>query len=221
MILSDRLVWEKPYAEGAFHTLEERQARKQLVAAWAAARSLDHAMDARDATLLSQAVDTIDPRTAASRSFEFEAVEPLLWACGFVEQLTPANRFICRDFHPLLIETPLAQLCRRAALRSEAELAARRDRYMLWYWRSRVGESFTAQAGHTVIDAIAAAFSPAEVACARKIRRTSGDFAVRGRPFSQLSKKERFCIGQCIRWRYHALEWVLNDETWYDTSTDT
>ena len=22
------------------------------------------------------------------------------------------------------------------------------------------------------------------------------------------------------RWRYHAYEWVLNDESWYDTSTD-
>lgn len=178
-------------------------------------------MSSDDLCLLNQDIETIERRDRDLRSFECESIEPLLWACSLVNKLTPAGKFMLADFHPLLIGTPIEKLCQVAELRSEAQLALQRDVYMLWYWRSRISQKFDATKGNTIIDAISDIFTSREVDCAKKIKRISGDFIIRGKPFSHLSSPERYSLELCMRWRYHALEWVLNDESWYNTSTDT
>ena len=92
---------------------------------------------------------------------------------------------------------------------------------MLWYWRSRLERTFDTAKGMSVVDAIASTFTRQEVAHAKRIRRVKGDFAVRGIPFYDLTPTEKYMLGSCVKWRYHALEWVLNDESWYDTTVDT
>ncbi len=221
LILSDRLVWENPYGGGQFHSCEEREEKKNDVSAWAIFHDLDSLMNENDQHLLTQTVDTVDAQIKSSRSFEFEAIESLLWTCGLHNKLTPATKPISADYHPLLVGAPLDELCNSAAMRSEVEISRQRDTYMLWYWRCKINQEFSSIKGNTVVDAISSAFSPLEVECAKQIKRCKGDFAVGRRPFSMLTDKEKYMIEQCMRWRYHALEWVLNDESWYDTSTDT
>ena len=103
----------------------------------------------------------------------------------------------------------------------ETQISLQRDIYMLWYWRSRINHEFDVRKGNSIADAIADIFSPQEFEAAKKIKRIQGDFAFGGRPFSQLTPKEKYSMELRMRWRYHALEWILNDESWYDTSTDT
>jgi hypothetical protein len=221
LILKDRLIWEDGYSEGRFHTMEERRKQQELESSWISFRALDKAMSPEDLHLLHQKIETVESSIQAQRSFECEAIEPLLWACTLVDKLTPVSRFMMFDFHPLLTATPLADVCQAAVLRDEAQLSAQRDIFMLWYWRCRINQRFEAAKGKTVVDAISGTFTAQEVVCAKKIKRVQGDFAVGRRPFSQLTPRERYMMELCMQWRYHALAWVLNDESWYDTSTDT
>lgn len=221
LVLGDRLIWERAYSEGRIHTIEERRNQQEVVTAWVESHSLNYSMSPKDFQMLKQEIETIEHTEAAARSWEFESVEPLLWACGLVEKLSPASRIVRSDFHPILIGPSVDELCQDAAMRSEKQIALQRDTFMLWYWRCRINQEFSSAKGENIVDAVASAFTPQEAACAKQIKRVKGDFAVHGKPFSQISAKEKHILELCMRWRYHALEWVLNDESWYDTSTDT
>lgn len=201
--------------------MDERKNQQKLESSWIMSRHLDKAMNHDDVYLLNQEIETIEMNSQISRSYECESIEPMLWACSLVTKLTPASKFTFSDYHSLLIGTPMDELCKAAELRAETQISLQRDIYMLWYWRSRINHEFDVRKGNSIADAIADIFSPQEFEAAKKIKRIQGDFAFGGRPFSQLTPKEKYSMELRMRWRYHALEWILNDESWYDTSTDT
>lgn len=221
LVLHDRLIWENGYSEGHFHSMEERKQQQCLEAEWIVSHGLDTVMSRGDTRLLNQEIETVEAPIRNQRSFECEAIEPILWACSFVEKLTPIGKFMLSDFHALLVGQSKDELSRAGRLRKEEEIASQRDIFMLWYWRSRLERTFDTAKGMSVVDAIASTFMRQEVAHAKRIRRVKGDFAVRGIPFYDLTPTEKYMLGSCVKWRYHALEWVLNDASWYDTTVDT
>lgn len=178
-------------------------------------------MNLEDRQLLNQEIETVETSVRSQRSFECESIEPILWACSFVKTLTPIGKFMKSDFHALLIGQTKDYLSKTGKLREEDQIVNQRDVFMLWYWRSKIDQKFETSKGLSVVDAIASTFTQQEVMCAKKIRRVEGDFAVRGMPFYNLTPQEKYMLGNCIKWRYHALEWVLNEESWYDISVDT
>ena len=221
LVLHDRLIWENGYSEGRFHSMEERKRQQSLEAAWIVSHGLDTVMSRGDTRLLNQEIETVEAPIRNQRSFECEAIEPILWACSLVEKLTPVGKFMLSDFHALLVGRSKDELLQTGRLRKEEEIASQRDIFMLWYWRSRLERAFNTVKGMSVMDAVASTFTRQEVTRAKRIRRVKGDFAVRGIPFYDLTPREKYLLGSCVKWRYHALEWVLNDESWYDTSVDT
>lgn len=221
LVLHDRLIWENGYSEGRFHSIEERKQQQCLEASWIVSRGIDTAMNIEDRQLLNQEIETVETSVRSQRSFECESIEPILWACSFVKALTPIGKFMKSDFHALLIGQTKDYLSKTGKLREEDQIVNQRDVFMLWYWRSKIDQKFETPKGLSVVDAIASTFTQQEVMCAKKIRRVEGDFAVRGIPFYSLTPQEKYMLGNCIKWRYHALEWVLNEESWYDTSVDT
>lgn len=221
LVLNDRLIWESGYSEGRFHSVEERKQQQCLEASWIVSHGLDTVMNRKDMQLLNQEIETVETAITSRRSFECESIEPILWAGSFVKELTPVGKFMQSDFHALLIGQSKDDLLQTGKLRNEERIAIQRDIFMLWYWRSKIERKFDTTKGMSVVDAIASIFTQQEVMCAEKIRRVEGDFAVRGTPFYNLTPKEKYMIGTCMKWRYHALEWVLNEESWYDTSVDT
>lgn len=221
LVLNDRLIWENGYSEGRFHSVEERKKQQCLEASWIISRGLDTVMNCKDMQLLNQEIETVATTVRSQRSFECESIEPILWAGSFVKKLTPVGKFMQSDFHALLIGQSKDHLFQTGKLRNEDQIINQRDIFMLWYWRSKTEQKFGTSKGMSVLDTISSIFSQQEVMCAKEIRRVEGDFAIRGIPFYSLTPKEKYMIGNCVKWRYHALEWILNEESWYDTSVDT
>lgn len=94
LVLNDRLIWENGYSEGRFHSIEERKQQQCLEASWIVSHGLDTVMSRRDMQLLNQEIETVETTIRGQRSFECESIEPILWACSFVEKLTPIGKFI-------------------------------------------------------------------------------------------------------------------------------
>jgi hypothetical protein len=94
----------------------------------------------------------------------------------------------------------------RARLRSDLELAAERERWELWYWRSTEG----------LDDAAAVAEVVEEVRDSGLIRVSDGDFATDdGIPFGQLSDEERDDVAWVSELRLRSLNWVCGfGESW-------
>lgn len=219
LVLKNRLSWEEDCLGGHFHTVEERQKQQRLESSWISSRGLDRIMDTNDWTLLNQQIGTIDMKCRAWRAFECEAIEPLLWACSLIGTLTPISKFSPANFHRLLVGTPMDNLCQTATLRNQEQILAQRNVFMLWYWRCQIKQEFEGVKSKAVTSAISKAFTSQEVVCAKSIKRINGDFAVFGKPFSNLTQMQKCLLGLRARWRYHALEWVINNESWYNTRT--
>lgn len=221
LVLKNRLSWEEDCFGGRFHTVEERQRQQSLESSLISSQCLDRIMDTNDWTLLNQRIGTIDMKCRAWRAFECEVIEPLLWACGLVIKLTPIDKFSLANFGRLLVDTPTYDLCQTAILRDQDQILRQRNIFMLWYWRCQRHQEFDGVKGNSVISAIAKEFTSQVVVCAKSIKRINGDFAVFGKPFSEITQMEKCLLGLRARWRYHALEWVLNNESWYNTCTGT
>lgn len=219
LVLKNRLSWEDDCSGGRFHTVEERQKQQGLESSWISSQCLDRILDTNDWTLLNQQIGSINAKCRAWRTFESEAIEPLLWTCSLIGTLTPINRFSHANFHRLLLDTSMDDLCQTATLRDQEQIIRQRNIFMLWYWRCQTNQEFEGVKSRAVTSAISKTFTYQEVVCAKSIKRINGDFAVLGKPFSQLTQMEKCLLGLRARWRYHALEWVLNDESWYNTST--
>lgn len=98
LVLHDRLIWENGYSEGRFHSMEERKQQQCLEAEWIVSHGLDTVMSRGDTRLLNQEIETVEAPIRSQRSFECEAIEPILWACSFVEKLTPIGNSCCPTF---------------------------------------------------------------------------------------------------------------------------
>lgn len=124
LVLHDRLIWENGYSEGRFHSMEERKQQQCLEAEWIVSHGLDTVMSRGDTRLLNQEIETVEDPIRSQRSFECEAIEPILWACSFVEKLTPIGKFMLSDFHVLLVGQSKDELSRAGRLRKKRSPAS-------------------------------------------------------------------------------------------------
>lgn len=221
LVLHDRVIWENAFSEGRLHTMKERIHQQQIENDWINRNNLDRLMNQNDRNFLQAPIEKIDRQLCSERSFEIEAIQPLLWCCGLTDELAPADQFVVHDFHPLLIGTSLDELCATASIRGKREITKKRDLCMLWNWRCRIGASLNSEKGDLLSSEIRKAFGTKAFISARLLSVPKTDFLVCGTPFSKISEEQRIMLERASRWRYHAYEWVLNDESWYDTSTDT
>lgn len=221
LVMHDRTIWETSYSEGRVHSIKEREKQQKLELNWIKSHSLDSIMSKGDMEFLSAPIETLDRGVCSVRSFEVEAIQPLLWCCGLLDALSPFDQLVVHDFHPQLAGVSFEELSASASLRGKREILKQRELSMLWYWRSRIKSSFDPNNGDSLISAIGEAFGAKTALNARLLGISRADFQVHGIPFSKISEQERIMIERASCWRYHAYEWVLNAESWYNTSTDT
>ncbi|MGC4106083.1 MAG: hypothetical protein QM753_06970 [Thermomicrobiales bacterium] len=103
-------------------------------------------------------------------------------------------------------------LVKNARVRSDEDLAAERERWELWYWRSSFEDDFDAE------DRAAIAETAGEAQEAGLIDMRAADFLVDDRTFGELDPLEREAVAATSFARLRALNWVCGlGETWDTT----
>lgn len=174
-------------------------------------------------------------RDQISASWRIEAVQILLWALNFVEEV-PA--YDTQADHALLkthLRTEVPEILRTATLRPTAEIDRARSIAEFWHWRSRtrqlieegrdfVDPTITQKRGFKTLDDIIR-FSANE---AHKKGTFSSvideDFPAFGKAYRRLTAEEWTCIRSVTMERHFALNWLCGyapGNRWDETPTDT
>lgn len=111
-----------------------------------------------------------------------------------------------------------------AKLRTKEEIEAERDIAMIWFWRGieRKADIFKKEPFKEIIERT---FQDPEITKAvdrMPVAPDGKDLLVGKRKrFNSLNNESISHAAACAGWRQKALEWVLNDESWEDTTADT
>lgn len=110
--------------------------------------------------------------------------------------MTSYSQYALDDVHVMMcvnVPNTVDEMMKKTVLKSEEDIEFRRKIAMLWHWRAIEGKNQT----------------------------NKQDFCFHDKP---IYKFDDFFIRHLYKrtlWRYHAFQWILSCEDWYDISTDT
>lgn len=168
--------------------------------------------------------------------WHLEAAQVLMWALRLIPELPVPDAQAEADILKLEILSRPTSLLSSAQLRPQAEIDHARDVAELWHWRSRTedliregrpfpssDETFRNQGLTSYQDIVRMAVNAAHARGDLQVM-SGGDFAVRGKPYAQLSLEEWSEVRSISIERHHALNWLCGytpNNDWDTTPTDT
>jgi hypothetical protein len=200
---------------------ESPEAERFDLSAWLATEGLDGWATTWERGVLAARVGALEAETAAEASWQTEGLVALGWALGLLPDLPGYDG--ATDPAPVLAAVPApwddpGRFLREARLRDEDAIARERERAEVWDWRTGVTEALGGTDDTGRADAAAAVAEVAAEAHAAGLAPppVGGDFAVRGRPFEDLTADDRDIVGSVAAQRLRALDWLCGLREWDD-----
>ena len=158
-----------------------------------------------------------------------ESIVCLLWALGFVSELSTYDQQANPELTNKLPVEPAGVLIKKATLRPQELIEKQRNLAELWHWRSRTrqlqesGEEFALPEGMTIETVLqeASAKAAADGVIPTPIK---GDFPAFGKPYRDLTNQEYSVATSIAMERHRALNWLCGfapGNRWAETPTDT
>jgi hypothetical protein len=224
ILVSDRAWLESVNPLSRVHPVEEREQRRIIYDQVIDDRGLRSMLTQRESAWFKTSVDAMPRDQVREAFFEYSCIGTLLWCAGVVSMLPLRLDGDPTDYHPILVEhrMPGAAPSPEYVARAVSEVSDACEMAAIWHWRCKEA-SLSGNRTVNVARAIVELFGEDYVRLLREmpINERSGDLEVEGKAFGEVhgTKLADFCLD--IRWRHHAFEWVLNEETWEHTTTDT
>ncbi|MFR6344315.1 MAG: DUF4272 domain-containing protein [Christensenellales bacterium] len=244
--LANIAVSQRSICEWPGHPKEERKEMAGKVIAWVEKdKNILEAMDEDEKSMIYKRVGNRD-REIRQAHWCWESEECLLWAINIVDEIelpyyekNTRDLFAEMDKYTKLepiVHDPTALIDKytkhdvvdlilsHAKLRTEEEIEAERDIAMIWFWRAIEGKSniFKKKPFKKIIERT---FQDPEITKAVDSMPVAPDgmdlLVGNGKRFNSLNNEDISYAAACAGWRQKALEWILNDETWEDTTADT
>lgn len=200
---------------------EDPEAERFDLVAWLRDEGLDRLATPAERALLDTRVGTLDPKAAATASWQTEALASLGWALALVDAApdydAPADPAALLALLPAPWERS-APFRQRASLRDEATIATERERAELWHWRAGASEALASARGADRQDILVAIDEVAEASRRAELLPSlvGGDFPARGRPFRDLEPDALAEIGTVAEERLRALNWLCGFGSGWD-----
>ena len=192
---------------------DDPEAERFDLAAWLRDEGLDAAATPRESALLEAWVGRLDPEEIETASWQSESLVALGWALGWVEEM-PAYDAAANPT-ALLERIPApwdrTETFRRGArLRSEATIAAERERAELWNWRAEASDLLLTAKAEERSALVAAIRDVARETFTAGVlpKLTRGDFPARGLAYRDLDPEAVSELGSVARERLRALNWL-------------
>lgn len=224
LCVSDRCYLERSSKE---HSFKERCEQRLVIADWLEANGLYEYMENRDKLLFEKKVGNIFYRNIFNENkFQHEALEPLLWSLGLIPRMTSYSQYSLTDFHVMMctnVPNTIDEMMKKTVMKSEEDIEFRRKIAMLWHWRAIEGTNqiFKHESiGDILLQIFGDEYKKA-INYIMKNQTNKQDFCFHDKP---IYKFDDFFIRHLYKrtlWRYHAFQWIVSCEDWYDVSTDT
>ncbi|HBI03182.1 MAG TPA: hypothetical protein DDY49_04020 [Paenibacillaceae bacterium] len=219
----DRCALESSVLDGEYHSVDERNEQRQRIYNWLVRHEYIDFLTKAEKRIFNTTIEDIPNQNIRLMYNQYEAVEPLLWSVGLVSRLTSFEKYVLKDFHPILMEIneKFEDMIKENNLKDLNEIVQRRELTMLWHWRARVGQQKLDQ---NIDEIILSIFGDEMKKVIKKIKLSKEfpkDFIAFEKPYYQLSLKEIELLKNIVSWRHHAYEWITSDEEWDDVDTST
>lgn len=227
LCISDRAALEKKVLQGKSYSWKEREQQRLFIYAWLEDNDFKKYMTNTEKTLFEKKIgNPLLKRVFQEKEFEYEAIEPLLWAMGLVKRLSSYDWYVIKDLHPKLktdVPDTYKRLKEEVVLRSEDEIILQDQVAMLWHWRAIEGKNQLFKK-EPIRDVLLRIFGEAYKEAIDKIlkrQKKKQDFMIGDKYVYELNSKELSHLYKRTTWRYHAFEWLLTEEDWDDVQLNT
>jgi uncharacterized protein DUF4272 len=159
-----------------------------------------------------------------------EPVVCLLWALGYVSELSPYDHQVDPELTNKLPKEPTQVLVTTAKLRPTDSIRRQRDLAELWHWRSRTrqllesGRMPSLPSGGMTIDTVIQMASVKAAEDGAFPAPIGDDFPAFGKAYRELTPEEFSIATSIARERHRAFNWLCGrapGNRWADTPTDT
>ena len=151
-------------------------------------------------------------------SWRVESLGVIVWALGLLPRLPGFDEPFGDELADVLDIESWESLVAEAKLRSASEIDRMRDLAALWNWRAQIGTP-PYESEEDEVDVSEEAKSAHAIGMVSTL--ISGDLAVRGRAYHEISEDELEELGSIALERHYALNWLCGfAEDWDSVPTD-
>lgn len=209
------------------HGYRERETQRLTILKWLKQSNFYEYMEDTDKMLFDHKVGHIfTDNMFIQNKFQHEAIEPLLWSLGLISKMTSYSEYSLADRHKLMcvhIPHTMDEMIKKTILKSEENIEFRRKIAMLWHWRAVEGKNQIFK-DEPIKDILLDIFGNKYIKAINYIlknQKNKQDFCLCDKPVYELDITTIQHLYKRTLWRYHAFEWIVSEEKWYDVSTDT
>lgn len=224
-----RATWEFDNSDG-YRSPEELQPFADKIDTWLEKKGYYPYLTESEKTLIKSPIGVTPRKEGVVRMYDWEAVPVLLWALGLGEL---KDRFQDEDyiFKPAFdsLEFPdeehdVDRILSRVKMRSEEEVEERCNLAFLWHWRAvetRLDPGWHGDIRQVIHNTFCGVHDDGLSSFALYDSGEDVDMIFRGRPVFTLTGGARGSYEVTAEMMHRALEWILCDEDWDETPTDT
>ena len=226
LCISDRCSLERVSIGGQVYTHEQKETQRKVIYSWLQSKGYSKFMTKSEVKLFELEVGKGEVDKILKEQLQYEAIEPLLWCVGKVKELSSYDNFVVDDFHSVLEigqAHSLEKLVETLKMKDEKDVLVKRDIAMLWDWRC-VEAKNSIFSEKTIEEIIESTFGADMLTPLNVIASDSKDneaFVVNGKVFSNLEDNIIRRTSIISRWRHHAFEWIICDESWDELEITT
>lgn len=214
----DRCWLEQNTITEIYHPLEDRIEQKQLIYNWLENEAYIDALSDFERNIFNKNITNIPNMEIYKNVNQYEAIQPLLWAIGLVDNLSNYNNFVVDDYHDSVqigIDHNFEAIKSRCVLRTEQEINNAKLIAAIWYWRVWECNYYTSE--DRIFDKLRDYYG---LSFAEKIKQTgvvnarTRDLKVKNKYILNLNSLEINKLKEISKWRLHAFLWLTGDDEW-------
>ena len=216
LAFSDRCALEKKIIDGVSRSLNEREMQRQAIVNWLVHMGYYDSVSEKEKQVFNRAITTKTNVDILSLQNDYECLEPMLWSLGLVSELSSYDKFVLRDFHPLLKfgkKHSIESLLESCSMVSDAQINDYRALSMLWYWRClecRNGLSRKPDIKKAIYDIFGEKYIQL-LHTYNQFDNVVNDFIIMGKKVIELNDEEIDILSIISERRFYAFEWLSTD----------
>lgn len=219
MTYTDMCALESAMTSGHSEPLETRQQHKKAIYKWLIKNGCFHYLTNTEKAMFEREIRNTPNMNILKNTNQYEAVQPLLWCVGLINNLSSYNGFVEDEFYNIIgigDNYNYHELLSRCTIRDPIEMNAVYVNSMVWYWRTWLCSHFD-YSEEKLLDVIRNTYG---LACSDAIKskgivnNRTIDFKFKNKWINNLTEYEKDCLKEISKWRFYAFRWALSDFTW-------
>lgn len=219
MTYTDMCALESAMASGINESLETRQQHKKAIYKWLINNDYSRCLTTKEKAMFEREISNTPNISILKNTNQYEAIQPLLWCVGLIDNLSDYNGFVEDEFYELIGiggKHNYREVISKCVMRDSKQINIAYVNSMIWYWRAWMCPGFD-YSEESLQDVIRNTYG---LACLDAIKTKSVvsnrtiDLKYKNKRINNLTEYEKNSLKEISKWRLYAFRWALSDVSW-------